>query len=57
MCLFSGDTWNLAWVMGVGFSFAISEGFLSDLVSLNWEIKMLKCGDLGGESSVDEPGE
>jgi len=43
--------------MGVGFSFAISEGFLSDLVSLNWGIKMLKCGDLGGESSVDEPGE
>jgi hypothetical protein len=40
--------------MGAGFSFVVRKGFLPDLASLNWEIKMLKCGDLGGESSVDE---
>jgi hypothetical protein len=43
--------------MGVEFSYVVSEGFLPDLGLLNWGIQMLKCGDLGGESLVDEPGE
>jgi hypothetical protein len=41
--------------MGVGFGFHGQSWFLSDLGFLKWEIKMLKCGDLGGSSLVDEP--
>jgi|PlaIllAssembly_1097288.scaffolds.fasta_scaffold10801_2 hypothetical protein len=42
--------------MGVKFGSMVCFGFLPDLGSLEWEIEMLKCGDLGGESLVDELG-
>jgi hypothetical protein len=43
--------------MGVEVDFTVCSGFLPDLGSLKRGIKMLKCGDLGGESLADEPSE